>query len=275
MYSEFDKRMKGYENIYNKKMIPLVPILVRVDGKSFHTWTKGLEKPFDNDLIKCMKDTTHDLMLETSALFGYTQSDEISLLFYSDRVDSQVFFNGKVNKLNSVLASMTTAIFNYLKSFYEFLEYKDFALFDCRCWQMPKEEVANYFIWRERDAVRNSINSVGQANFSHKELQGKSSKEIQEMLFQEKGINWNDFNLNEKRGTYLQKSKSIISYLQKDIDKLPQKHNARKDPNFKKEITQFRELEFKTLLSLENKDEVIFNGANPKQKENNHTHPET
>jgi len=275
MYSEFDKRMKGYENIYNKKMIPLVPILVRVDGKSFHTWTKGLEKPFDNDLIKCMKDTTHDLMLETSALFGYTQSDEISLLFYSDRVDSQVFFNGKVNKLNSVLASMTTAIFNNIKSYDEFLANKPFALFDCRCWQMPKEEVANYFIWRERDAVRNSINSVGQANFSHKELQGKSSKEIQEMLFQEKGINWNDFNLNEKRGTYLQKSKSIISYLQKDIDKLPSKHNARKDPNFKKEITQFRELEFKTLLSLENKDEVIFNGANPKQKENNHTHPET
>ena len=87
------------------------------------------------------------------------------------------------------------------------------AMFDARCFNIPKEEVTNLIYWRQLDATRNSIQMVGQANFSHKELQNKSCNDIQDMLHEQKGINWNDYPTVCKRGTACIKNRKIIEYL--------------------------------------------------------------
>ena len=268
MKDDLGNRMKEYESKESsRKFIPMLPVLVRLDGKAFHTYTRGLQKPFCSSLIRTMQSTIRELIEKTNASFGYTQSDEISLLYYSDSYDSQIFFDGKINKMISVLASMTTAFFNDYRLNYKDLAKKDFALFDCRAWQLPISEVANYFIWREQDAVRNSVQSVGQANFSHKKLQKKSCKEIQEMLFQEKRINWNAYSLEEKRGTYMQKRKVFTEYTGEELERLPEKHQARLNPDLMIERSKVIFLDnFKRLVNVDNKLEVIFYGSDPKIK---------
>ena len=290
MFDELGNRMKAYEKIMQQRFLPLLPIVARIDGKAFHSWTLGLEKPFDQDMIQIMQNTTKRLVEETNACIGYTQSDEISLVFYSENLNSQIFFDGKIFKLNSVLASMATAyfarsiedkldeVFNYsfeddpaifkeAEKKIDLLMSKPPALFDCRVWQVPtKEEVCNYLIWREADAVRNSIQSAGQAYFSHTSLQGKNQNEIQEMLFQEKNINWNDYSVAEKRGTYFQKKKIKREFTTDEIDKLPEKHHARIYPHFEVERTDIQILNMSRFTQLANRVEVVFDGVEPKYK---------
>jgi len=284
MFDSLGDRMKKYEKTETgRKFMPLLPVVARIDGKAFHTWTKGLDRPFDADMIQIMQNTTKKLVEETSAKVGYTQSDEISLVFYSDDIESQIFFDGKIFKMTSVLASMTTAIFNEKilslagnlyndSTCYETettrrlnkIVTKPMALFDCRVWQMPtKEEVCNYLVWREQDAVRNSIQSVGQANFSQKQLHGKSQKEIQEMLFQEKDINWNDCLIAEKRGTYFQKRQVERMFSVNELTKLPEKHEAKKNPYLKVLRNDIVTLNMPRLASIDNRIEVVFDGAEP------------
>ena len=272
MFDSLGNRMKSYERLEKQRFLPLLPVVARIDGRSFHTWTKGLDRPFDKDFMLIMKKVLKGLMEQTNATFGYTQSDELSLLFYSDDIKSQIFFDGKIYKMTSVLASLTTALFykELSSTEYKYLDKfkKDIATFDCRVWQLPsKEEAANYFVWRELDAVRNSIQSVGQANFSHKELHKKSQKQIQEMLFQEKGINWNDFSLNEKRGVYLQRYTEFREFSKEELGDLPAKHEARSNHNLMIERRTIRELEVKTLCNLYSKEGVIFEGGEPTTKE--------
>lgn len=265
-------RMKSYEKAMQQRFIPLLPVVVRIDGKNFSRWTKGLDKPFDADMINIMQQVTKRLVKETRALVGYTQSDEISLIFYSDNPESQIFFDGKIFKMTSVLASMTTAYFNKIvehapvnlgcevDKFY----YRPLAFFDCRVWQVPtKQEAINYLIWRELDAVRNSIQSVGQANFSHKQLHHKNQNEIQEMLFQEKGINWNNYSPSEKRGSYFSRQTTERAFTTNEIDKLPPKHEARSNPNLIITRQDIIELEIPRLTQITNPMEVIFNGEKP------------
>ena len=263
--SDFEKRMKEYESIGTSgRLIPTLATCIRLDGKNFHNFCKGFDKPYDTDIQTLFDYTTLSLMEESNATIGYTQSDEITLIFYSDNHESQIFFDGKVQKMVSVLSSYVTVYFNLTKDNYPILKDKHPALFDCRVWSVPtKQEAVNYFIWREKDAVRNSIQSVGQANFSHKELNKKSQKQIQEMLFQEKGINWNDYSLVEKRGRYLQRYIELRKFTTDEIDKLPPKHEAHKNPNLKVERSSIRQLKFKTLVNDINQTKVLFEGAEP------------
>lgn len=195
--------MKGYEGQFTfDQFLPTLPVIVRLDGKAFHSWTRGLQRPFDQDFAGIMAMVTSKLVEETSAVVGYTQSDEITLILYKEDPKSQIYFDGKVFKLISVCASMATAYFNKVssKSFPD----KPLAFFDCRAFQVPsKWEAVNCLVWREQDATRNSILSLGQAHFSHTQLHGKSCAEVQEMLFQSFDINWNDLQTWEKRGTYV------------------------------------------------------------------------
>lgn len=224
-------RMKEYESTYTQKLLPLIPTIARLDGKSFHSWTKGLDRPFDTNFLTVMKETTKELIQESGSILGYTQSDEITLLFYSDNPKSKIFFDGKHQKMISVLASMCTRSFyltldkqiwecNSKEQFNkaELLANKPIPLFDCRVFQVPtKEEAVNCLIWREQDATRNSIQSVGQAHFSHKELHNKSCSQIQEMLFQEFHINWGeDFTNSQKRGTYFKVQKELTKFSEKE-----------------------------------------------------------
>lgn len=219
--TDLAKRMKTYEAVSKTTLVRRMPVIIRIDGKAFHTFTRGFAKPFDEVLMNAMKETMMYLCREIQGcVLGYTQSDEITLVLIDyKKLDSSAWFDNEVQKICSVVASMATLYFNRI--FYEKvidnpstweLEHFDLcasydkaikkgAMFDARCFNVPKEDVCNNIYWRQLDATRNSIQMVGQANFSHRQLQNKSCSQIQEMLFAEKGINWNDFSTDKKRGS--------------------------------------------------------------------------
>ena len=192
-------RMKGYESITQNKLMSRTPVIIRLDGKAFSTYTRGLEKPFDSDLNIAMVTTMQKLCESIQgAAFAYTQSDEISILLQDwATFETDAWYDNKIQKMVSVAASIATATFN---SVYKHPSKDTLALFDARIFNLPFEEVTNYFIWRQQDAVRNSINSLAQAHFSHKELQGLNVSQVQDRLMLEKGINWNDVETRFKRG---------------------------------------------------------------------------
>lgn len=237
VHDELGKRMKTfYEEIPKTRLMRRVPVAIRIDGKAFHTFTKGFQKPFDEMLIESMQDTMKYLCENIQGcVLGYTQSDEITLILVDyKKLTSSAWFDYEVQKVCSIAASMATMAFNKYFSENinsecyvfddELLDNGDFnpnykneylidlytthikasykgAMFDARCFNVPKEEVANLIYWRQLDATRNSIQMVGQANFSHKELQNKSCNQIQDMLMTQKGINWDDIPSYQKRGS--------------------------------------------------------------------------
>lgn len=221
-------RMKGfYEDRYRIYLTRRMPVIIRIDGNAFHTFTRGLDKPFDADFMKIMQHTCKDLCeFIQGCVGGYVQSDEISLLLVDyNTITTDAWFDYNLQKVTSLAAARATLTFNKLLNAlwrdysYEYQELRDAeaqtkyflwgdkldkAIFDARAFNIPKEEVTNYFIWRQKDATRNSIQAAGQAYFSHKELDRKSQSDIQEMLFQ-KGINWNDYSIPEKRGSFVRR----------------------------------------------------------------------
>ena len=211
---ELGKRMKEYyEQVPKYRLMRRTPVAIRIDGKAFHTFTRGFQKPFDEVLVKSMQETMKYLCENIQGcVLGYTQSDEITLILVDYKhLNSDAWFDYEVQKMCSIAASMATMAFT--KFFYDNIpvdiEYTGIyykaiekgAMFDARCFNIPKEEVTNLIYWRQLDATRNSIQMVGQANFSHNELQNKSCSMIQDMLFQERDINWNDFPTHLKRGS--------------------------------------------------------------------------
>lgn len=236
-------RMKTfYEEIPKTKLMRRCPVTIRIDGKAFHTFTRGFQKPFDEILIEAMQKTMKYLCENIQGcVLGYTQSDEITLILIDyKKLNSSAWFDYEVQKMCSIAASMATMAFNkFFKKNVENLEqyyaieyetngwygkgtpeYKmcetyskaveKGAMFDARCFNIPKEEVTNLIYWRQLDASRNSIQMVGQANFSHKELQNKSCNQIQDMLI-DKGINWNDLPTHQKRGSCCVRNNIVIS----------------------------------------------------------------
>lgn len=256
-------RMKGYEAQYSsQQLLPLIPIVARMDGKAFHTFTAGLKRPYDERLSRLMVATTKYLVQETNAKIGYTQSDEISLVWYNEEIDSDSFFDAKLLKMTSVLASMTTAFFN--RNLKEHLPEKAdrVPLFDARVYNVPTDwEATNYLIWREMDATRNSISMAAQSMFSHNQLQNKSSSDMQEMMFATHGINWNNYPDFFKRGTYIARKKVIRPFTTEEIDKLPAMHSARKNPGLTVVRQEVAKLELPPLKRVANREEVIFSGA--------------
>lgn len=220
-------RMKEYyEQISKTKLIRRTPVAIRIDGKAFHTFTRGFKKPFDEILCTAMQETMKYLCENIQGcVLGYTQSDEITLILTDyKKLTSSAWFDYEVQKMCSIAASMATMAFN--KAFVEAYDevYSEWvhdgelskvkklvetyekaidkgAMFDARCFNIPKEEVTNLIYWRQLDATRNSIQSLGQAYFSHKELHGKSQNDIQNMLLTEKDINWNNLPEYLKRGS--------------------------------------------------------------------------
>lgn len=218
--TDLAKRMKTYEAVSKTTLVRRMPVIVRVDGKSFHSFTRGFDKPFDEVLMNAMKETMKYLCQNIQGcVLGYTQSDEITLVLIDyKKLNSSAWFDNEVQKICSIAASMATSAFyrKFLNSMLRFCGSEDYdfgmwckyhgaiangAMFDARCFNVPKEDVCNNIYWRQLDATRNSIQMVGQANFSHRQLQNKSCAEIQEMLFSEKGINWNDLSADKKRGS--------------------------------------------------------------------------
>lgn len=226
-----DRMKEYYENRAKTYLTRRTPVIIRLDGKAFHTFTKGFKKPYDeifhNTMNKTMKYLCENIQ---GCKLGYTQSDEITLLLTDyDTLTTDAWFGYSVQKMCSVAASMATMTFNKILA-YEIETYKwewstsltpqsvsiqkahneyvdslikaanKGAMFDARCFNIPVEEVANCFIWRQQDATRNAIQMLGQCNFSHKELHGRSCNDIQDMLMLQKGINFNDMPTEFKRG---------------------------------------------------------------------------
>jgi len=206
------QRMKQYEAASTMTIPPRSYVIVRIDGKKFSKYTKKVEKPFDSDLSTDMIETARELCSELQcAKLAYTQSDEISILFTDfDTINTQQLYDGRVDKINSIAASFATTIFNNLRLTRvigdEMFDLSKFtwANFDARAFLISDpNDVLNYFLWRQRDCTRNSVSMAAQANFSHKQLQGKSGSQMQDMLMFEKGINWNDYEVRFKRGTVI------------------------------------------------------------------------
>lgn len=232
MTDKLGMRMKEfYETIPKTRLMRRTPVAIRIDGKAFHTFTRGFNKPFDHILGTAMQETMRYLCQNIQGcVLGYTQSDEITLILVDyKRLNSSAWFDYEVQKMCSVAASMATMAFN--KAFDALVldeetcwktglipqdveiqqKHQEYmralitakskgAMFDARCFNIPKEEVTNLIYWRQSDAIRNSIQMVGQANFSHKALQGKSCIQIKKML-SDSGIEWDDYPISYQRGS--------------------------------------------------------------------------
>lgn len=233
VHDDLGIRMKTYEKIPRTRLEKKVPVAIRIDGKAFHTFTKGFQKPFDEILIKSMQETMKYLCENIQGcVLGYTQSDEITLILVDYKNEnSDAWFDYQVQKCCSVAASMATMAFykffgESIASFideraypatnrkgYELSEedealfhvymksWEKGAMFDARVFNIPVEEATNLLYWRQLDAIRNSIQMLGQANFSHKQLQGISCAMIKDMLIEEKGIDWNNLPICQQRGS--------------------------------------------------------------------------
>ena len=268
---ELGKRMKTYyEQIPKSKLMRRTPVIIGIDGKAFHTFTKGMNRPFDDILIKTMQETTKYLCENIQGcVLGYTQSDEISLVLIDyHKLTTNAWFDYEVQKMCSVAASMATMAFNRFFNNIVESEYKvrkelcknntgnsekanamfdvylkkiNCAMFDARCFNIPKEEVANYIYWRQLDATRNSIQMVGQANFSHKELHNKSCNMIQDMLMTQKEINWNGLPIYKKRGTCVTKHNRVTGIMTDNPQNITRWEIDTKIPVFKGEDREYVE----------------------------------
>lgn len=199
-------RMKNYENTLRQYITPRMPVIMRIDGKNFHSLTKKhCKKPFDKKFAKAMDFTAMQLLDEIqNARLAYVQSDEISILLIDyNTFQSQQWFGGNIQKIVSVSASVASVDFSAC--------FGQNAYFDSRIFILPESDVVNYFVWRQQDCTRNSVSSVAHSLYSPKQLYKKNNSEMQEMIF-EKGINWNDYETYWKRGRIILKE-----YLDKDI----------------------------------------------------------
>jgi tRNA(His) 5'-end guanylyltransferase len=233
-------RMKlYYENRSKTYLLRRTPVIIRLDGRGFHVFTRGFAKPFDARLMRVMQETTLELCRNIQGcVFGYTQSDEITLVLVDyNTLDTDAWFDYSVEKMCSVAASMCTLYFNriftricgnfikehaasakdkenlgdvadqvdrVLKAYMRGI--KNGGLFDARVFNVPEAEVVNAILWRQNDCSRNSISSLAQAYFSPKELHGKNGSQVQDMLMEKYGINWNNLSIPEKRGTAIIKN---------------------------------------------------------------------
>ena len=218
-------RMKKYEAVSKTALVTRMPVVIRLDGKAFHTFTRGFRKPFDDVLIKTMQQTMKYLCENIQGcILGYTQSDEITLVLQDYKeLNTSAWFDYEVQKMCSISSAMATFAFNkffrenveeYSKSLVDDLTLEQEklmasyqaslqkgAFFDSRVFNVPKEDVTNCVYWRQKDAERNSINSLAQSLFSHKSLQGLKLKDTLTKIEQEGGIVWGNLPTTYKRGS--------------------------------------------------------------------------
>jgi tRNA(His) guanylyltransferase len=258
-------RMKAYESMFEGRLMDGLPVLARVDGRAFHTVTRGMRKPYDGDLQGLMGQTTGFLVDEFAASAGYFQSDEISLLWRpSDpQRNGEMLFGGRVQKIASVVASAAAAYFNALFDHLWPDKASLFPHFDARVWQVPTEaEAANYFLWRERDAVRNSILGAAHSMFGPKAVMNKNTSELQDMMVAA-GQNWNDFPAVFKRGKFYRRVVEERRLTDEEASRLPEKHEARQYPGLIVKRSRVVAVDCPPLGQVTNKEDFLFRGCAP------------
>jgi tRNA(His) 5'-end guanylyltransferase len=258
-------RMKQYESAQTSlRFDARQPLYARIDGRGFSKFTKGMVRPFDAEFHACMVETASYLVQKTNAVIGYTQSDEISLLWYLDGENpaQELMFGGKVQKLCSILAGMATARFNQavLASSEQFAKNADkLPHFDARVFELPsKEEAANAILWRVLDAERNSVSMAAHHHLSHKRLNGVSRQGMVELL-SEKGVTFEDYPEAFKRGTFI---RSEVFEAELPAEKLVLIPEARR-PTGPVVRSRLRTFHFPKILKIKNRVEMIFEDADP------------
>lgn len=258
-------RMKLYEMAEaGRHFMPLLPILARVDGRCFSSFTHDMRRPYDPVMTNAMIATTVSLVGATNACMGYTQSDEITLAWHSPDPKSQIWFDGRISKMTSQLGALATLYFYRLVYGSMDSKYSErLPTFDARVWQVPnRTEGANVFLWREWDCTKNSLTMAASEYYSHNELHGKNSTDKHEMLFA-KGVNWNDYPTAFKRGTYVQRRRVVRPFTASERVDLPRKHEAHSNPDLEVERWQIVIIEMPIFQSVMNREAVIFEGAAP------------
>jgi tRNA(His) 5'-end guanylyltransferase len=239
-----------------------LPLLARLDGRAFHTFTRDLKRPYEHGMSIAMIETTRYLVHEMTALIGYTQSDEITLAWFeSSQSASDYAFDGRLQKLASVLAGMASTRFYQLVLEHLPSKAQEAPHFDCRVWQVPTlEDAADVFVWREDDATKNSITMAAGAYYSESELDGKNSSIKQEMLWQ-KGVNWNDYPSFFKRGSYLQRRTFERSLTDEERMRIPEPHRPALGVTFQR--NQVVDLDLPPARKIANLSAVLFERADP------------
>ena len=224
-----------------------------------------MKRPFDEDFSNAMIQTLIHLVKHTGASIGYTQSDELSLVWCQGSYKSEVWFDGRVAKITSQLAAQATLAFyrEVVKTMPpEFAE--RLPTFDARIWNVPtKDEAVNALIWRELDATKNSVSMAAHHYFSHKLLQGKNTSTKRDLLLSEKGIRWEDYPTHFKRGTFVQRVKKLTKFSADEIERLPKKHAARSNPDLMIERNVVEVVGLPPLTKISNRVEVVFEGQQP------------
>lgn len=241
-----------------RRFLRFLPVYARIDGRGFSRFTRDFERPYDQLMTTGMLETTKRLVKETHALFGYTQSDEISLVWLSDGV----FFDRKIMKAVSVLAGLTTSAFaDYLVSVGRVDLLSRLPHFDARVIDLPnKTEVANMILWREMDATKNAVSMAARAYYSHKALQNKSGPEMQEMLFQ-KGINFNDYPPEFKRGSFVRRILTERTITAEELSRIQEQHRPAPDTLLYR--SDYQRIDMPKFVTVKNREGVIFDGEAP------------
>lgn len=254
----FGDRMKKYEKRETDySFLPYVPVIARLDGRAFSTFTKDCEKPFDKTFSDIMGETTKHLVEKSNAKIGYTQSDEISLVWMTTKPEEELIFGGKAQKLCSVLSGMATSMFmrQLMDSKYK-SKIDNCPHFDCRVFQVPNEvEAANAILWRERDAVKNATSSAAQAIFSHKTLQGKNDDEMRNMLNLE-GIDFDAYPLSFRHGSFYQKRSVEKKISDDEYYQIPKQYRGSK----MRTSNEILLIPIESFNEVSNRTDVIFRG---------------
>ncbi len=264
-----EDRMKAHEGVEaGRRLETQLPAVARVDGRSFSAFTRSLAKPFDPRLSRLMIETARHLLRESGACIAYTQSDEITLVYFEDDPKTQRWFGSRVQKMCSQLAAQATAAFNHLlpEALPEKFATRSLAnlpTFDARVWSVPSlAEATNVLVWREQDATRNSVEMAARSEFSQGQLHEKSQREMLAML-RDVGVVWDDYPAYFQRGTYLQRRVTKRRFTADELAELPPKHAARSNPALEVERADVVELTMPPLATVQNREGVVFRGEVP------------
>ena len=261
MGDDFGDRMKGYEAAADLRLDPVFPIYARIDGRAFSTFTRGMRRPFDPDMTAAMVATCAALIEKTHARIGYTQSDEISLVWLAEGV-AEPLFSGRIQKLSSVLAGLATAAFTAALMRSPLAPYASkLPHFDCRVCGLPgRWEAANMLLWREMDASKNAVSMAAHAHFSHKALQGQCGAAMLEMLT-DANIDFDAYPVSFRRGTFLRRETFERAFTSEELARIPPRYQPASGALVTR--SEVRQIDMPPFVSVTNREAVIFGGAVP------------
>ncbi len=253
-------RMKFYESFEtSRRFLPMLPVYARIDGRGFSKFTRGMERPFDARMTNAMIETTRYLVKETHALAGYVQSDEISLLWKAPDHTSSIFFDGKIAKMTSVLASMAAAAFGQEIRGWSPYDTR-YPAFDARVIQLPTDyEAANMFVFRALDAIKNSVSMAAHDKFSPSQLHKKDQRAMHEML-EEIGVDFSAFPASFRLGTFLKRVTEQRELTEDELKAIPEKNRTTERIVTRSRIAT---MDWPPFRQIANRTEVLFEDAEP------------